>query len=69
MFGLDRMLGYEDFICNTFLGAGNSSSSILMDDVSCSGTETALDLCYFDGWGRHDCDHSEDVGVVCSTCT
>ena len=60
------MLGYEDAICRTFLGAGDSSFPILMDDVYCDGSEMALDLCSFYGWERHNCDHSEDVAVVCS---
>lgn len=36
-----------------------------MDDVSCQGNETVLTDCLFAGWGQHNCDHTEDAGVVC----
>ena len=36
-----------------------------MDDVVCKGTEASLAACTFPGFGTQDCDHSEDVGVVC----
>lgn len=32
----------------------------------CSGNETQLNRCEHDHWGRHNCDHNEDVGVKCS---
>jgi deleted-in-malignant-brain-tumors protein 1 len=42
-----------------------SFAPIHMDDVSCSGSETALWDCSFGGWGNHNCDHSEDVYLQC----
>lgn len=36
-----------------------------MDDVQCFGNETSLAACGFAGFGSHDCDHSEDAGVIC----
>ena len=36
-----------------------------MDELQCSGTESSLGDCQFDGYGQHDCDHTEDAGVIC----
>ena len=63
------MLGFEDAVCianNARYSPGNSISPIWMDNLGCNGNEAALDLCSFNGWGVHDCDHDEDAGVVCS---
>ena len=62
------MLGFEDAACSVRaagFGRGNFSTPIWMDELNCFGYESALDLCYFRGWGRHDCSHYEDAGVVC----
>lgn len=39
---------------------------IWMDNVYCSGYETKLTDCHFDGWGLHDCGPSEAAGVICA---
>ncbi|XP_056014421.1 deleted in malignant brain tumors 1 protein-like [Ostrea edulis] len=44
-----------------YFGAG--TGSILMDDVSCAGTETSLKSCTH--VSNHNCLHKEDAGVVC----
>lgn len=36
-----------------------------MDNLYCSGREKNLTDCHFDGWGNHDCEHTEIAGVVC----
>lgn len=37
----------------------------LMDELDCKGTEKSLSECEFNGWGVHDCNGEEVVGVVC----
>jgi len=46
---------------------GSESQEILLDEVSCTGTETHLSICASNGWGVHNCFHTEDVKVVCDT--
>lgn len=36
-----------------------------MDNMYCSGNETSLNQCRFDGWKIHDCTSQEAAGVVC----
>ncbi|XP_029926880.1 neurotrypsin [Myripristis murdjan] len=44
---------------------GEGLGLILLDEVQCQGTESSLLACGHAEWGRHDCSHSEDVGVRC----
>ena len=45
---------------------GPGTGSILMDEVHCTGLEDSIFSCYHNGFGSHDCGHSEDASVSCS---
>ena len=47
-------------------GFGTPSQHIWLDDVSCNGSESRLIGCSHAGIGFHNCDHREDVGIVCT---
>ena len=48
------------------MGFGQGTGAIHIDDLQCTGKETEVQNCRFNGWGEHNCQHSEDVGVVYS---
>ena len=44
---------------------GERVGPVWMDELKCSGKESDLESCSFNGWGIEDCSHSEDAGVKC----
>ncbi|XP_078597495.1 scavenger receptor cysteine-rich domain-containing protein DMBT1-like isoform X1 [Branchiostoma floridae x Branchiostoma japonicum] len=44
---------------------GEGSDPIWLDDLACGGSETNVEYCRHNGWGSHNCGHSEDAGAVC----
>ena len=42
------------------------SGPIWLDDVDCNGTETDVRDCRHRGWGRHSCEHTQDVSLSCN---
>ena len=63
-----RQLGYATAVSapqSAHFGSG--SGRIWLDDVHCVGTETSIVTCPHGGWGTHNCGHSEDASVVCTS--
>ncbi|XP_060081090.1 scavenger receptor cysteine-rich type 1 protein M160-like [Ylistrum balloti] len=59
-----RMLGYSNTVNYGTAGFPRGTGVVWMKSLGCSGSESTLYDCDFDGWGS-TCSHSSDVGVFC----
>ena len=50
----------------SFATFGPGTGPIFLDNVACTGSETGLLSCPYDGIGIHNCVHGEDASVRCS---
>ncbi|XP_062595244.1 neurotrypsin-like, partial [Saccostrea cucullata] len=62
------MLGFPRNFATANSGAfyGQGSGKIWIDDLSCNGHESIILQCNITALGTHNCQHSEDAGVLCS---
>ena len=63
-----RQLGF-DGTARPLLGGthGEGTGPIYYDGVLCNSKEESLDECPHNGVGVHNCRHSDDAGVECTT--
>jgi hypothetical protein len=63
-----RQLGYPHaFTALRGSDVPDGVGRIWLNGVGCTGREQNLTNCYHRGWGNHNCDHSRDAGVECSS--
>ena len=63
-----RQLGFDGVLTaftRAWASFGQGVRQIWLDDLQCQGNETSISECSHLGWGVHDCNHYDDVGVVC----
>lgn len=63
-----RQLGYVDSpesIAYQAAFYGRGGNAIHLDDLECVGTERSLLECRHAGQGTHNCDNTEEAGVLC----
>eukprot|EP00057_Strongylocentrotus_purpuratus_P014727 XP_011669201.1 PREDICTED: neurotrypsin-like [Strongylocentrotus purpuratus] len=59
-----RMLGFSH--AESFsLKFGAGTGEIVVDDLTCDGTERRIQDCRKKQLGTHNCNHDEDIGVTC----
>lgn len=55
-------------VLNDKVDKWDGSDPILLDNVQCRGTESSLLQCQHDELYKHNCRHTEDVGIACANC-
>nr|XP_034174800.1 uncharacterized protein LOC117601744 isoform X3 [Osmia lignaria] len=64
---LGFVLGALEVRPGGFYGNLDPPTRFMVDQLRCRGNETTLRECDFDGWGVHNCEPEEAVGVICKT--
>eukprot|EP00057_Strongylocentrotus_purpuratus_P006514 XP_011660988.1 PREDICTED: galectin-3-binding protein-like [Strongylocentrotus purpuratus] len=60
-----RMLGYPG-VSSALVRFGEATGDITLDNVDCDGSEKHIAQCTHSGYEIHNCEHSGDVGIICS---
>ena len=66
-----RSLGYkEGGVAHSHAHFGEGTGPIQLRNVECTGSESSLSECVFDGWGYevNYCLHGDDAGITCRNC-
>ncbi|XP_052092019.1 deleted in malignant brain tumors 1 protein-like isoform X1 [Mytilus californianus] len=62
-----RQLGFQNGgVAVTDGRFGQGTGPIWLDDVTCQGNELNIEQCTARPWNQSNCQHSEDVGVICN---
>ncbi|XP_076238933.1 uncharacterized protein LOC143182076 [Calliopsis andreniformis] len=64
---LGFVLGALEVRPGGYYGNLEPPTRFMVDQLRCRGNETSLRECDFEGWGVHNCQPEEAVGVVCKT--
>ncbi|XP_054002582.1 uncharacterized protein LOC128889196 isoform X3 [Hylaeus anthracinus] len=64
---LGFVLGALEVRPGGFYGNLDPPTRFMVDQLKCRGNETTLRECDFDGWGVHNCQPEEAVGIICKT--
>ena len=62
-----RQLGYYGGKAVRKAAYGSGDGPIWFDNMKCNGSEKTLFQCEHRGIGTHNCNHKEDVGVICES--
>jgi len=57
---------YTDVSARNTSFFGQSNKSILLDGISCTGSEVDINACRTKDWGINTCDNIHEAGVICS---
>jgi len=60
-------MGFPYSRVNTSVYFGEGTGKIWLDNLLCTGYEDRLIDCNHNGFGGHDCSHSEDAGLLCDS--
>ena len=61
-----KMMGYESHLTrHPQAQFGEGTGRIWLDNMRCAASHTHISQCTPLRWGRHNCEHDEDMGVCC----
>ncbi len=64
---LCRHMGFKTGTAHMKATFGRGTGPIWLDNIECASDEnTTITDCLLGIWGKHDCDHGEDAGAICS---